>query len=302
MLFNEFAVFTQVVEAGSFTRAAEALGLSKAAVSEHVSRLEDRLGVRLLQRTTRTLSLTEAGEACYRHSRAMREEAEAAAAAATERHAEPVGLLRVACPQAFTDRHLVRLLPRFLAAWPRLAVEFSEAPVHVDLIGERFDLAIRIGALPDSGLVARRLATSRTRLVASPDYLARKGEIASPDDLAGCEALHVLPLQPGDIWRLTGPDGDVRAMHLSVRFSADSAAAVRGAACAGLGIALLPDWLISDDLAAGTLADVLPGWGGLSVPVQALYPGGARVSAKVRAFVDALVDEFAGGLVGRDTL
>lgn len=299
LLLNEFAVFAQVVDSGSFTRAAASLGLSKAAVSEHVSRLEAQLGAQLLRRTTRTLSLTEAGEACYRHARRIREEAGAAAAAATERHAEPVGLLRVASPQAFTDLHLVPLAARFLAAHPRLSLEFGEAPGHVDLIGERFDMAVRIGELRDSGLIARRLATSRAVLVAAPAYVAMQGGFQTPRDLARGAALHVLPLQPGDVWRLTGPDGQIEAVHVPVRFSADSATAVRMAARQGLGAALLPDWLIGSDLASGALVEVLPGWGGARVPVQVLFPGSARISAKVRAFVDALTDAFAGGLKGR---
>jgi len=297
LLLTEFATFAQVVESGSFTRAAEVLGLSKAAVSDQIRRLEGQLGAKLLQRTTRTLSLTEAGEACYRHARRMREEADAAAAAAAERHAEPVGHLRVACPQAFTDLHIVPVLPAFLAAHPRLTVEFSEAPVHVDLIGDRFDLAVRIGDLPDSSLAARRLATSRTILVASPGYSASAGPFVMPEDLSRADALHVLPLQPGDTWRLAGLGGAVRAVHVPVRMRSDSAAAVLAAARAGIGIALLPDWLVAADLAGGMLADVLPGWGGAPVPVHALYPGAGRTSAKVRAFVDALTDAFAAGLV-----
>jgi len=296
MLLNEIAVFAQVVESGSFTRAAGALGLSKAAVSDQVSRLEAQLGAQLLQRTTRTLSLTEAGEACYRHARRMREEAEAAALAATERHSEPVGLLRVASPQAFTDLHLVPVASRFLAAHPRLSLEFSEAPAHVDLIGERFDMAVRIGELPDSGLVARRLATSRALLVAAPHYVAGKGGFEAPDELTRAEALHVLPLQPGDVWRLMGPDGAVHPVHMPVRLAADSAAVVRAAALEGLGLSLLPDWMVGPDLASGALVQVLPGWGGAPVPVSALFPGHARISAKVRAFVDALTDAFAAGL------
>tara|TARA_R110002051_G_scaffold54532_1_gene101959 strand:+ start:676 stop:1575 length:900 start_codon:yes stop_codon:yes gene_type:complete len=298
MLLSEFAVFAQVVESGSFTRAAGALGLSKAAVSDHVSRLEDHLGVQLLRRTTRSLSLTESGEACYRHARRMRDEAESAAQAATERHTEPLGLLRVASPDTFTAMHLAPLAARFLADYPRLQIEFSEGPLHINLIGERFDLAVRIGDLPDSGLVARRLALSRTRLVAAPDYVAAKGGLATLADLAGCDALHVLPLQPGDAWQLVDSRGARKSVTVPVRLTSDSGAATCAAARAGAGLALLPDWLVAPDLMSGALVNVLPDWGGPTVPVQALYPGHTRISAKGRAFVDALADAFAGGLTG----
>lgn len=291
-LLNEFAVFSEVVEAGSFTGAAAALGLSKAAVSEHVSRLEAQLGVQLLQRTTRRLSLTEAGEACYRHTRRMRAEADAAAQAAAEYHAEPMGVLRVACPEAFSVRHIVPFAAGFLPLYPRLSLELSEAPVHVDLIGERFDLAIRIGELPDSRLVVRRLGLARSLLVASPAYLEQVADMAQPSDLEAADSLRFLPLQGTDGLRVRGPAGQVEIVRMPVRLAADSGSAVAAAARAGIGIALLPDWAVAADLAAGTLVEVLPGWGGEPVPIQAVYPSQARLSPKVRAFVDAFAEAF----------
>ncbi len=293
-LLNEFAVFSEVVEAGSFTAAAGPLGLSKAAVSEHVSRLEAQLGVQLLQRTTRRLSVTEAGEACYRHTRRMRAEADAAAQAAAEYHAEPMGVLRVACPEAFSVRHIVPFAARFLPLYPRLSLNLSEAPVHVDLIGERFDMAIRIGELPDSRLVVRRLGLARSLLVAAPVFLQQGEGFDKPSDLERAASLRFLPLQGTDGLRIFGPDGQAETVRMPVRLAADSGSAVAAAARAGIGIAMLPDWAVAGDLAAGTLVEVLPGWGGVPVPIQAVYPSQARLSPKVRAFVDAFAEAFRG--------
>lgn len=293
-LLNEFGVFTAVVEAGSFTRAAATLGMSKAAVSDHVSRLEERLGVQLLRRTTRQLSLTDAGEACYQHTRRMRDEADAAVRAAAEHQSEPVGRLRVACPETYLDLFLMPIATRFLEANPRIDLELCEAPYHVDLIGDRFDMAIRIGDLPDSGLVARRLGWSRTSLVASPAYLAAAGPIELPHALAGLSLLHFSPFGRDELWDLRGPDGVIQSVHVRSRLATDSGGALLAAAKAGAGIALLPDWMTSQALAAGELSLVLPGWGRAPVPVQAIYPGHSRVSIKVSAFIKALAAGLAG--------
>ena len=285
---NELAVFSEVARAGSFTQAAKHLGLSKASVSEQVGRLERDLGVQLLARTTRRLSLTEAGEACLRHAMRMRDEADAAVRAAARHHLEPIGLLRIACPQTFAEMYLVPAVAGMLEDHPSLSIEFAEGPVATDLIGERFDMAVRIGSLPDSTLAARRIGWSRTGLVAAPAYVERHGGLASFESAEAADALRVLPLQTGESWTLKGQGGAVRELSARTRFTANSGASVRQAACAGLGMALLPGWMIAPDLRAGRLVSVLAGWGGEMTPIHALYAGQGRASAKVRAFIDRM--------------
>lgn len=282
---NELAVLAAVVDAGSLSAAARRLGLSKAAVSDQIKRLEERLGARLINRTTRRLSLTAAGEACYRHSRRMVAEAEAAARAATLLHAEPRGVLRVAAPTTFAPMHIVPALPAFQARHPRLSVELMLSADIVDLVKERFDVAIRIGALSDSRLIARRLAASHLIVCASAGYLRRRGVPLRIGDLADHDAIEFSPLGWRGSWRLVGPGGR-RTVATKPVFLSDSGEAVLAAANNGLGVAALPNWMVSDALERGTLVQILPGWGSQPVPIHAVHAGTRQVAAKVRLFID----------------
>ena len=291
--WNELGVFAQVVRAGSFSAAAAELGLSKAAISDHVRRLEQRLGVRLLNRTTRSLSLTASGEACYQHCLRLIEEGDLAERAAIALHRRPMGLLRITAPATFGAMHVAPAVAALMQQNPRLDVELSLSTAAVDLVREKFDVAIRIGALPASSLVARRLATVRQGVTGAPDYLRRRGIPASPEDLAAHEALQFTPLGWGHEWRLAGPGSrGERRIPMKVRFATDSGEALVAATCAGLGLALLPNWMVHREIAAGALVRLLPGWERGDVPVHAVHPSAGRAPAKVRACVDALVRHF----------
>jgi DNA-binding transcriptional LysR family regulator len=286
--FSELAVFAGVVEAGGFSAAAARLGLSKAAVSDHVRRLEARLGARLLNRTTRRIALTEAGEACYARARGMVAEADAAARTAEVLQAEPVGRLRITAPQTFGPLHVAPALAAFAALYPRLDLELLVTAQTVDLVRERLDVAIRIGSLPDSSLVARRIAMARMVIVAAPDYVRRRGALRAPAELAKHDTMQFTPLNWGEVWRLTDPGGRPRRLPIRPRFVTDSGDALVEAARAGLGLALVQDWMVHRHVAAGELIVQLPGWGRRNVPIHALHASQGRPAAKIRLFIDHL--------------
>lgn len=288
--WNELGVFARVVSAGSFSTAAADLGLSKAAVSDHVRRLEHRLGVRLLNRTTRSLSLTAAGEACYAHCLRLVEEGELAVRAAVALHRQPVGLLRISAPATFGAMHVAPAVAALMRRNPRLRVDLSLSTGAVDLVKEQFDLAIRIGSLPPSTLTARRIATVRQIVTAAPEYLQRRGIPRSLDELADHDALQFTPLGWGAEWRVTAPGTRAeRRVAVHVRFATDSGEALVAATCAGLGLALLPNWMVHREIASGALVRLMPDWERGDVPVHAVHASGRRAPAKVRACVDALV-------------
>ncbi|MBK1696262.1 LysR family transcriptional regulator [Rhodovibrio salinarum] len=291
---SAMAVFARVVEEGSFSHAARGLGLSKSAVSKQVGRLEDRLGVRLLNRTTRQLSLTEAGTAFYEHCRQLVADAEAAESAVTHLAAAPRGTLRVNAPMSFGQLHVAPALPEFLAAYPELSVEMQLSDRTVDLIEEGFDLAIRIGQLRDSSLIARRLAPLRQVLCAAPSYLAAQGRPEHPHDLKDHECLIYSYLSWGREWRFQGVDGELR-VPIRGRLEINNGDALLAAARQGFGIVMLPSFLGADDLKAGRLEPLLQDWcepaaGG----IHAVFPASRNLSPKVRVFVDYLARRFAG--------
>ncbi|MFO1400626.1 MAG: LysR family transcriptional regulator [Steroidobacteraceae bacterium] len=291
---NELAVFATVVDAGSFSAAARQLKLSKATVSEQVARLEKRLGARLLHRTTRRLSLTQAGEACYQHSARLVEAAESAARAAHGLHAEPRGLLRVSAPQAFAPMHVAPALPALLAQHPRLEIELQANARVVDLVQEKIDVAIRIGSLPDSMLVARRLGYERLIIVAAPEYLRRRGTPQRAADIERHDVVQFAPFGWGEYWLIDDPQGERRRMRVHPRLVCDSGEALVAAVRAGAGLVALPDWMVPQELATGALVQVLPGWGREAVPIHALHASGGQAAAKVRVFIDHLVRAYGG--------
>lgn len=285
---DDLAVFAAVAEEGGFSAAAKKLGIAKATASEMVRRLEYRLGARLLNRTTRRIALTEAGAACHRHCQRMLAEADTAERAAIAHQAAPVGVLRVTAPESFAALHLAPAIAPFLARHPKLSVELSESADLVDLIENRFDLAVRIGALPDSSLVARRLATARLWIVASPAYLARNAEPRTLADLSAHDALSFAPHRWGGEWRISKGEGAPRRVPVNVRLTADSGDALLAAALQGLGLALLPNWIAHAHVASGALVRVLVGYGGAAMPIQAVHASESLASAKVRLFVEHL--------------
>ena len=287
--FTGMAVFARVVEANSFTEAARRLGMSKAAVSKQVSKLEERLGARLLNRTTRRLSLTEVGAAFYERCARIVAEAEEAELAVTRLNATPRGTLRIDAPVNFGMQYLAPLLPPFMLQHPDLRVDMSFNDRFVDLVEEGCDLAVRIGQLPDSSLVARKLAETRSVICAAPSYWDRHGRPGDPSDLANHDCFAYSYLATGSEWRLQGPGGEV-AVRVSGSLAANNGDVLRQAAVAGLGVVAMPVFIVCDDLRKGRLEPVLRDWEAATRGIYAVYPHNRHLSAKVRAFIDHLVD------------
>lgn len=286
---DEMEIFAEVVEAGGFSAAARRLNLSKSAVSKQVSRLEDRLGVRLLNRTTRRLSLTEAGTTFYAACRRVLDEAAAAEQAVSNLAAAPRGLLKLNAPMSFGFLHLGPAIPAFHARYPQVTVDAAMNDRFVDLVEEGYDVAIRIGALRDSSLVARRLAPCRAVLCASPDYLDRRGRPQRPEDLAGHDCLLYANSASPREWTLQGPRGR-QTVPVDGPLIANNGDMLCGAALAGMGIVRLPTFIVGHQLRKGRLEVVLADHPLPEQGIHAVYPHGRNLSPKVRVFVDFLAD------------
>jgi DNA-binding transcriptional LysR family regulator len=284
-------VFVRIVEEGSLTAAGARLGLSRAAVSKHLVALEDRLGVRLLNRTTRRCSLTEAGSSYHDRARQILAELAEAEREAGRSGAQPTGRLRLNAPMTFGTMHLAPAIPGYCAAHPAVTVDMTLNDRLVDLVEEGFDLAVRIGRLADSSLVARRLAPCRFLACAAPSYLAARGRPAAPEELEAHACLGYSYAPGGDIWEFTGPDGP-RRVRVSGPMRANNGEALAAAAAAGLGIVLSPSFIVSAHLRAGRLVPVLEGYAVAERGIFAVWPAGRHLSAKVRSFVDFLVGRF----------
>ncbi len=282
-------VFSRVVESGSFSAAARNLGLSKSAVSKQVAGLEDRLGVRLLNRTTRRLSLTEVGAAFHLRAVRILAEVEEAERAVTRLHAEPRGTLRVNAPMSFGHLHVAPAMAEFMARYPDLRVEMILNDRIVDLVDEGFDVAIRIQRMSDSSLVARKLASIRQVVCATPDYWRTRGRPAKPAHIENHNCLIYTYQQFPNEWRFRGPDGPL-PVKLSGSFHANNGEALRSAALGGLGIYLGPTFIVGEDLRTGRMEAVLQEFEQTGLAVYAVYPQNRHLSAKVRAFVDFMAD------------
>lgn len=287
------AVFASVVKHSNFARAAEEHGMTPSGVSRVVSRLEERLGVRLLQRSTRRLSLTETGAVF--HQRALQilrdlDEAEVEASAAS---LQPRGLLRLNVPVVFGRQHIVPLLRPLREKHPQMSIELSLSDRFIDLIDEGVDLAIRIGALADSRLIARRLCANRRLLVASPDYLKRRGTPQTAADLDDHDCLVFTGLDRPHQWRLVGPDGPV-TVAAAGPLVCNNGEVLTGAAKDGLGIALGATFSVQRALLSGELVRVLPDYEFEPTAIHAIYPSTRQLSRKVRATVDFLATAFDG--------
>ena len=287
---GDLEVFTRVVATGSMSAAGRALGFSPAVISKRIKRLEDRLGTRLFQRTTRQISLTEAGQGFYDRVLGVMAGIEDAEAFASGRSGLAQGTLRVTAPTSFGRMHIAPHLARFIEDHTDLTLNIVLSDEFADIVADGFDLAIRIGELGDSTLVARKLAPVRRILCASPAYVARHGQPATVDDLA-----RHLCLRPhnNDTWKLQGRDGALNYKPQG-RLITNSSEVVREAVLSGAGIALRSTWDIGTELRSGTLVQVLPGWEGSSnLFVSALYPSRQFLPVKVRLFID-----FLAGLYG----
>ncbi len=289
---TDIAVFVRVVERGSFTRAADELQLSRAVVSKYLSRLEERLGARLLNRTTRRLSLTEAGAALFEASRGAIERIVEAEDTVARFQKAPRGRLGVSAPMGFGILHLGAAVADFLKVHPEVTLDLRLDDRFVNLVEERVDLAIRIGRLTDSSLVARKLSSACSVVCASPAYLAENGEPEVPEDLATHNCLQYAYLSSANVWRFTGPDGRDIPVAVTGNVRANNGLFEREAAIAGLGILMTPSFYVSDAVRAGRLRRILPRYRLPDLGIHAVYPQREHVPPKVRAFVDFLAERF----------
>jgi DNA-binding transcriptional LysR family regulator len=289
--FQGMQLFTRVVDAGSFTAAAEGLGISRALASKLIQNLEDSLGVRLLNRTTRRISLTDAGRNYYqRVSEILAQLAEAEAEAA-ELQVEPRGRMRVSAPISFSVLHLAPALSDFQKRYPRVELELELSDRVVDLVDEGFDLAIRIGKLADSSLIARRIAPACLLMVASPDYLKRAGTPRQPSDLAAHNfMIYTLATRRDEI--VLECDGESTATRIHGNLLVNNGDFIAAAAVQGHGISVLPTFIITEQLKRGELVRVLEPWSIRPFAIHAVYAQTRSLPAKTRALIDFLVERF----------
>jgi len=279
--------FVQVVESGSFAAAAKRLKVAPATITHHVRSLEDRLGIQLLNRTTRSVNLTEVGSAFYKRAAQILAEIEEAESIASEAHSTPRGTLRLNTSVTLA-RVVTPLIAEFSTIYPEVSFELIMTDRMADMVEEGFDLALRAGPLRDSSLVSRRVALGRLVLCASPDYLARRGTPYQPTDLTAHNCLIHVTSFSGNVWRFTDPTGE-QAVEVSGNLRTNSIEGLRAAACAGQGICLLPLVTVGDDLKTGHLVRLLSDFKTSEAVIQAVYPASRHLSVKVRTFLDFLV-------------
>ena len=291
-IFAAMTAFARVAETRSFSEAARRLGTSKSVVSRQIMALEADLGARLFHRTTRSMTMTEAGEGYYERVSRILTEVDEANQSVTRLQAAPRGRLRVNAPMTFGIRHLAPAIPDFLALHPEVEIDMTMNDRFVDLIDEGYDMAVRIGRLTDSALVARKLAPLRRVVCASPAYLAARGVPLSPADLPAHDCLSYSNMTTADEWSFAGPDGKPMSVEVRGRLRVNNGDALRIAALRGLGLANQPSFIIGADLQAGTLVGVLTDYVIQDGGIYAVYPHSRHLSPKVRAFVDLLAERF----------
>jgi DNA-binding transcriptional LysR family regulator len=291
---NDLYYFARVVEYGGFAPAGRALGVPKSTLSRRVALLEERLGSRLLQRSTRHFGTTEVGEVYYRHCVAMIAEAEAAQEAIDNTSAEPRGTIRVTCPISLMLSSVAPIVSRYLAAYPQVRVQLSVTNRRVDVIEEGVDVALRVRFPPleNEGLVMKRLAESRQILVGSPALLDRLGRPGSPPELSRLPGLDLIRSSPRHAWDFQDAAGHLVSVAFEPRYATDDMYALRQAAEDGVGIAQLADYVVMDQIAARALEIILPDWTLPSGIVHSVFPSRRGLSPAVRSFIDFLATEF----------
>ena len=295
---TEMEAFITVVDQGGYTDAARRMGVSKSAVSKSVSALETRLGVRLLDRTTRRVNPTEIGLAYYDRARRVVSDAAEADTLVSAMQSAPSGLLRISAATDFGVTHLSPILGPFLEAYPDITISMVLDNRYVELISEGFDIAVRLGDLDNSTLRARKLSRITRRMVASPAYLAKHGRPGRIDDLNAHRLLHYGTDAGSAVWKLTAPSGESRQVRTAGGLSINDGQSLLNAAISGVGIAYLPSFLYADAMAEGLVEDVLPELPVKALDIHAVYPPGRFTQPKVRAFVDFLADRFGATEIG----
>ncbi len=288
---SEMAVYVAVVREAGFSAAARKLHLTPSAVSKQITRLEDRLGVRLLNRTTRRFSMTEEGETFFHRAVSILADIAETEAMISNRGGSPRGILRVSSSTTFGRLQIVPILPEFLASYPDIKLQLSLTDTVVDMVQEGFDVAIRIAELSDSSLVARRLGVDRRIVVAAPSYVEKHGLPKLPEDLSEHNCLILSTAQALSDWEFS-QGGETRKIHVDGPFEANSGVAVHAATLAGIGIAQLASYVAVPDLKAGRLISCLDEFVTTQRPIYAVYPHRRHLSPKVRVFVNFLIDHF----------
>jgi DNA-binding transcriptional LysR family regulator len=289
---TEMEAFATVVDQGGFTDAAKKLGISKSAVSKHVSSLEARLGARLLNRTTRRVSPTEIGLAYYDRARRVLNDAGEADALVTAMQSAPSGTLRVSIATDFGVNHISPILGRFLRQYPDITVNMELNNRYVELISEGFDMAIRVGELEDSSLRARKICETNQRMIGSPAYFQTYGKPKRIDDLNDHKLLHYSNSSSSNVWKITAPSGEQRQVRTSGSLTVNDGQSLLNAAIGGLGIAYLPSFLYAEAMREGLLEDAIPDLPVEVLGIYAVYPPGRFIQPKVRSFIDFLVEQF----------
>lgn len=292
---NDLYLFAQVVAHGGFAAAGRAVGISKSKLSRRVSDLEARLGVRLIQRSTRRFAVTDIGQEYYRHCVAMLVEAEAAQEAIDRSRSEPQGIVRVSCPPALVCFQVGDMIARYMAANPRVTVHLESTSRRVDLISDGIDVAIRVRFPPieQTDHVMRVLGESEQRLVASPSCLKQLKGPAVPASLSELPSAGFGPAHREHVWQLAGPDGATASVPYVPRLVTDDIAQLRSAALLGVGVAQLPTMAIEKDVADGTLVDILPDWLPRAGLVHAVFPSRRGLLPAVRSLIDHIASEYS---------
>ena len=290
---TEMEAFATVVDQGGFTDAAKKMGISKSAVSKHVSSLEARLGARLLNRTTRRVSPTEIGLAYYDRARRVLNDAGEADALVTSMQSAPSGLLRISVATDFGVNLLSPVLGEFLLEYPDITVNMVLNNRYVELISEGFDMAIRIGDLEDSTLRARKLTETTKRMIGAPSYFQKFGRPMKIDDLNEHKLLHYSNQANGNVWKVAAPSGERRQVRTAGWLTVNDGQSLLNAAVSGLGIAQLPSFLYSEAMKQGLVEEAIPGLPVDTLGIYAVYPPGRFTQPKVRAFIDFLAREFS---------
>ena len=282
---TDLRIFTRIVATGSLSQAGRELNLSLAVISKRLAALEDRLGVRLINRTTRRLAATQEGAEFFERCQRILADLDEAEAAVTTGREQPKGLLRITAAAAFGRRQVAPAVVAFSRQYPEVQVDLELTDRQVDLVDSGLDVAIRAGALQDSSLIARKLVGNYRVVVASPDYIERRGAPATPQELAQHDCLNFSAL--GDTWTFIGPDGPFQ-IHIPSRLRTNDGEVGHEWALAGAGLVMKSIWDVGDDMAAGRLVRVLADWPSPAAAIHALYPTSRHLSAKVRSFVDFL--------------
>jgi DNA-binding transcriptional LysR family regulator len=295
---DDFYYFAKVVEHGGYAAAGRALAIPKSRLSRHVSDLETRLNVRLVNRSTRRFVVTDIGNEVYRHATAMLGEAEAAVAAVEFARAEPRGIVRLSCPVSLAQNPLAGLLPEFFARYPAIRLLIHASNRRVDLLNEGFDLALRVRTRPsgEDGLVMRSFGEAREVLVATREYLDRAGRPQRPEELTGHATLGFYPESDTQTWELTGPNDETVPVEVAPRLVCHDFVVMRAAALAGTGIALLPEMLVREDLDRGRLEPVLHHWNLPQGVLHVVFKGRRGLLPAVRATLDYLAERLPGAL------